>query len=212
MTFILAEDEALHTMLRGITVSDSKNPSRQVGVWFGQPDPELQNQAYPYITIDLLDITEARERVMSGRANPWYFEPEDLSEDADDWWIYNPTPINLDYQITTYARQPRHDRQILAQLMANRLPLRFGSLQCLEKSTEVDGETLLDVTVRRLDVLNVVKRDIPESGKRLFMNAFTIRVSSEIQGPYAVHEVKQARELNFTLYPFELVLPTTPTV
>ena len=52
--------------------------------------------------------------------------------------------------------------------MYDRLPLRFGVL-------EVD-----DNTIRRLDVLDVAKRDMVEQGKRLFMNAFTIRVSSEV--------------------------------
>jgi hypothetical protein len=37
-----------------------------------------------------------------------------------------------------------------------------------------------DGTVRRLDLLDVSKRDVTEQGKRLFMNAFTVRVSSEI--------------------------------
>ncbi len=52
MPFILNEDKALKAALSGITVSDSGNPTRPVGVWFGQPDPEIRFQSYPYITID----------------------------------------------------------------------------------------------------------------------------------------------------------------
>lgn len=201
MTFILAEDEALHTMLRGIKVSDQKNAERAVGVWFGQPDPELQAQAYPYITIDLIDVSEATERVMSGMSKPWYFEDQlDLDPEVEDWEIYYPTPINLDYQITTYARQPRHDRQILAQIMHRRLPLRFGSLECVEKKV-VDGEDIeLQTTVRRLDVLGVMKRDMPEAGKRLFMNAFTVRVSSEVLGPFSAKQYLKVREINLKTF------------
>lgn len=201
MTFIVSEDEALRNMLLGMTVSDSKNPSRSVGVWFGQPDPEIRAQSFPFITIDLLDISEARERVMSGRGEAWYYEPEDLDEN-EGWDMWLPTPINLDYQITTFARQPRHDRQILGELLGRRLPLRFGSLPVVEFSTveNVDGEevTVGQATVRRLDVLNVLKRDITESGKRMFMNVFTVRVSSEIPQPYDFATYKKAAEIRIT--------------
>jgi hypothetical protein len=37
-----------------------------------------------------------------------------------------------------------------------------------------------DDTVRRLDVLDVSKRDVVEQAKRLFVNAITVRISSEI--------------------------------
>jgi hypothetical protein len=182
MTFIISEDEALRNLLLGMTVSDNKNANRPVGVWFGQPDTEIRTQAYPYITIDLVDITEARERVHAGRANPWYFEP--TSYDGDDWDMWSPTPINLDYQITTFARQPRHDRQVMAQLLGTRLPLRFGSLDVVERVEEDGEDEISHCTTRRLDVLNVVKRDLTEDNKRLFMNAITVRVSSEIPQPF----------------------------
>lgn len=201
MTFLLAEDEALHKMLRGMTVSDPKNAERAVGVWFGQPDPELRAQAYPYITIDLIDVSEAPERVMAGMAKPWYFEEQlGISAEAADWDVFMPTPVNLDYQITTYARQPRHDRQILAQIIGSRLPLRFGSLDCLESTTTDDGDVVENYTTRRLDVLDIMKRDMPESGKRLFMNAFTIRVSSEILGPFGPKEYMKVREVRLKTY------------
>lgn len=187
MTFILAEDEALRNVLLGMTVSDNKNANRPVGVWFGQPDPEIRAQSFPFITVDLIDISEARERVMSGKSEIWYYEPDDLQSN-EGWEMFLPTPINLDYQITTFARQPRHDRQILAQLLNNRLPLRFGSLPVVQKYTQetVDGQPAQvgQATVRRLDVMRVLKRDITESGKRMFMNVFTVRVSSEIPQPY----------------------------
>jgi hypothetical protein len=201
MTFIISEDEALRNMLTGMTVSDNKNPTRPVGVWFGQPDPEIRAQSFPFITVDLIDISEARERVMAGRGEAWYLTPEDLEPD-EGWDMFLPVPINLDYQVTTFARQPRHDRQILAQLMANRLPLRFGSLPVVEYVTEEqEGGKTIEVgqaTVRRLDVLNVLKRDITESGKRMFMNVFTVRVSSEIPQPYDFATYKKAAEIRIT--------------
>lgn len=164
--FILDEDRALRNALVGITVSDQKETDRRVGVWFGQPDNEIRNQSYPFITIDLIDISEAKDRAHRGRANPEYDRPAGV--DPDRWDTDYPIPINLDYQITTWARQPRHDRQILTALLNGKTPLRFGVL------TPDDG------TVRRLDVLEVTKRDTTEADKRLFKNAITVRISSEL--------------------------------
>ena len=174
MTFgplFLTEDKALRELLKGMTVTDQRadneGPARPVGVWFGMPDQEIRDQSYPYITIDMIDIGEARERAMRGIIDIPYLRPEgaDISKGYE---VEMPVPINIDYQITTYARQPRHDRQILTQLLYSKLPLRFGTL-----STD-------DGLVRRLDVLDVAKRDTIEQAKRLFMNAITVRVSSEI--------------------------------
>jgi hypothetical protein len=166
----LAEDEALRNHLKGLIVSDQRaaneGVARPVGVWFGQPDQELRDQSYPYITIDMIDVAEARERAMRGVVSPYYLEPELGSDEG--WEIDMPIPINIDYQVTTFARNPRHDRQILSQLMFDKLRLRFGYL------------LPNDSTVRRLDVLDITKRDTVEAGKRLFMNAITVRVSSEV--------------------------------
>lgn len=200
MTFLLSEDKALRDLLTGMTVTDQKSdatgtPSRTVGVWFGQPDEQIRQQEYPYITIDMVDIAEAFERSMRGKVKPSYYpDPStmpdgttDYNTDTNNWYINMPIPINIDYQITTYARNPRHDREILSQLMFTRLPLRFGTL-----SPD-------DNTVRRLDVLDISKRDISEAGKRLFVNAFTVRVSSEVS-PEEYTAVYTALQVDVTGY------------
>lgn len=180
MTFLLSEDKALRDKLKGVTVTDQKadggtGATRAVGVWFGQPDQELRNQSYPYIVIDMVDIGEDTSRSMRGMVKPDYISDPTTTDgttpydpDMNDWSMHWPIPVLIDYQVTTYSRQPRHDRQILAELTSSRLPLRFGVL-------EPD-----DGTTRRLDVIGVSKRDVTESGKRLFVNVFTVRVSSEI--------------------------------
>lgn len=172
MTFLLSEDKALRERLQGITVNDQRAEGdaapRQVGVWFGQPDQELRGQNYPYITIDLIDVVRDTEREMRGIVAPEYLAPENLDTATKGWAIHMPIPVYLDYQITTYSRQPRHDREVLSQLLYLKLPIRFGSL------------AIDDNTVRRLDVLNVSKRDVTEQAKRLFVNAISVRVSSEI--------------------------------
>ena len=201
MSFILDEDKAIRDLLMGMVVTDQRSvteegPTRQVGVWFGQPDQEIRDQKYPYITIDLVDIAEDFSRAMRGKVKPTYLQDPttigtDTPYDSDEhsWEIDFPIPVNLDYQITSYARQPRHDRQILAQLMYTRIPLRFAVLNT--------GDNTAQNTTRRLDVLDIAKRDVSENGKRLFVNAITVRVSSEIaQSTYT--KLYKALELNIT--------------
>ncbi|CAB4137868.1 hypothetical protein UFOVP325_121 [uncultured Caudovirales phage] len=175
MTFLLSEDEALRKQIQGITVHDQRatgdDVPRQVGVFFGQPDQELRAQVYPYITINMIDILRDAEREMRGRITGTveqfgYLGPTETSDLG--WDIDLPIPVNIDYQITTFSRHPRHDRELLSQLLHHKLPLRFGQL------------TLDDNTVRRLEVLDVAKRDSVEQAKRLFINAVTVRVTSEI--------------------------------
>ena len=196
MTFLLSEDKALRDLLKGLVVTDQKSDAtgtatRNVGVWFGQPDQEVRGQSYPYITIDMIDIAEGFDRAMRGRVKPGYLPDPETQGDApydsetQNWEIDYPIPVNIDYQITTYARQPRHDREILAQLMYKKLPLRFATL-------ETD-----DNTVRRLDILDISKRDVTEQGKRLFVNSFTVRVSSEIS-PETYTQVYKALQVTVT--------------
>ena len=124
MSFLLDEDEALRNLLKDMTVTDQKSvteagATRKVGVWFGQPDQEIRNQNYPYITIDMIDLSEDIQRAMRGRVKPSYL-PNPTSQvqgvsydgEAHSWDINYPIPVNIDYQITTYARQPRHDRDL----------------------------------------------------------------------------------------------------
>lgn len=207
MSFLLDEDEALRNLLKDMYVTDQKSvtdnvATRAVGVWFGQPDQEIRSQSYPYITIDMIDISEDIPRAMRGRVKPAYLEDpanqvqaaqgvQQVSYDSDvhNWDINWPIPVNIDYQITTYARQPRHDRQILSQLLYTKIPLRFGVLST--------GPNTSYGTTRRLDVLDISKRDITEQGKRLFVNAITVRVSSEI-APETYNQVYKALQINVT--------------
>lgn len=201
MTFLLSEDDALKSLLKGMTVVDQKSASspatvRNVGVWFGQPDQEVISQNYPYITIDMIDISEDYARAMRGKVKPSYMsDPTTMGTnnpydpDLHNWEINWPIPVNIDYQITTYARQPRHDRAILSQLLYNKIPMRFAVL-------EVDNNDA-NGTLRRLDVLDISKRDITEQGKRLFVNAITVRVSSEI-APETFHKLYKTLSLHVT--------------
>jgi hypothetical protein len=197
MPFILNEDTALKAALSGITVADSGNPARPVGVWFGQPDIEIRNQVYPYITIDLINVSIAQEREHRG-----YVKLSNTPEGADptkEYMTDMPIPMNLDYQITTYARQPRHDRQIMYELSKNtRLPFRFGGLEIPE-----------DGTLRRLDMLGFTKKDATEQNKRLFRNIYTVRVSSQlyVHELAEVYKVTESPNISFSSqdYAFETI-------
>jgi hypothetical protein len=187
MTFLLSEDKALREKLQGMTVYDQKATGdqvpRNVGVWFGQPDQEIRAQGYPYVTIDMIDIARDPSREMRGIVTPAYMQPDGINSATQTYVADIPVPVNIDYQVTTYARHPRHDRMLIAQLIYDKLPMRFGVL-------EID-----DGTVRRLDVLDVMKRDITEQEKRLFVNAVTVRVSSELR-PEVVSTLYKVLEVN----------------
>lgn len=209
MTFLLSEDEALKNLLKGIVVTDQKaagtqQTTRNVDVRFGQPDQEISDQKYPYIIIDMIDIAEDVQRAMRGMVKPIYFDdPTNMpaiqgvtpavpyDPDTNDWMIHWPIPVNIDYQITTYSRQPRHDREILAQILYSKIPMRFAVLEPDDGNSEGVG------TVRRLDLLDIAKRDVTEQGKRLFVNAFTVRVSSEIAAE-TYNQVYKALQVNVT--------------
>ena len=174
MTFLLSEDKAMRENLQGIVVHDQKadgsDTPRPVGVWFGQPDQELRTQSYPYITIDMIDVQKDSQREMRGVGpKPAYMsDPAGFNSETQGLEMELPIPVNIDYQITAYSRHPRHDREIISQLLYQKLPFRFGYL------------ALDDGTLRRMDVLDMSKRDVTEQAKRLFVNTVSVRVSSEI--------------------------------
>lgn len=173
MPLLLNEDKAIRNHMSGIVVSDDKNPTRPVGVWFGQPDLEIRAQSYPYMTIDLIDVVEDSSRSVQG-VMPLTYLPEGWSATQQD--VTNkrlessmPIPLFLDYQVTTYARQPRHDRQIISEIISKKLPFRRGSIEITEDNTR-----------RPVFLTSYLKRDMNEGGKRLFRNIFNLRVFSEM--------------------------------
>jgi hypothetical protein len=185
MAFLLSEDKALREKLQGIVVHDQKadgsSTARQVGVFYGQPDQELRSQNYPYITIDMIDVQRDTQREMRGITNAEYLKPTNFGLDgATEFSVDLPIPISIDYQITTYSRHPRHDREILSQMLTTRLQ-RFGYLEIVEKDVTSGSTETITSTFRRMDLISVAKRDNnSEQAKRLFVNAFTVRVSSEM--------------------------------
>lgn len=191
--WIFDEDRALRDLMKGMVVTDHENNARSVEAWFGHPDQEIREQKYPYVTVDLLNIAEGIGRVHRGDLyikNPptwWGLTP--LNAGMVGYVLEMPTPVDLDYQIATWARNPRHDRQIIRQLITGgRTMLRGGLL--------FDA----DHKIHRVDFQGHVKRDTVEGGKRLLSNIFRVRISSEVPwgiigqvgGVYEVRSVETA--------------------
>ena len=168
----LAEDEALKAKLSGFSVTNPANGSQiPVPVFFRMPDTEEVTRTFPHIAIDLVEIVFDPTRAHRAVQFPLPYTPVGITPPegtalvADDY----PLPWSLHYQIATYARQPRHDRQ-LQMLMFRMFPEQYGSLNM----GEIDG------TIRRADLLNAFRRDtVDASKKRLYRYIYTVAVSSE---------------------------------
>ena len=177
--FVIEEDNALKTRLTGLTVIDEKNVARPVNVWFGQPDLELRARTFPYISIELIDINEAQDRVVSGIPILTYQPGNFQAPVAPNVLLASsfPSPYDLDYQISVWSRHPRHDRQLMQELLQGRLPIRFGRLVLPQTNRSV-----------RMDMLGGprVADGTDENGKRIFRKVFTVRVSTELFNPQAL--------------------------
>jgi adenylylsulfate kinase-like enzyme len=173
--FIVAEDLALKTHLAGLTVSDEKSATRQVKVWFGYPDVEARAQEFPFVTIDLIDILPANDRQNSGVMYDSDYNGT-IAPSAGVSYKYDiPVSYDLVYQVTSYARHPRHDRAIMYQLL-NKFPSKFGKLA-------VPNQLGTETGYRSMFLDGFVKRDAVESetgNRRLLRNALSVRVVSEM--------------------------------
>lgn len=191
MPFIINEDEAIKSMLKGMTVGDQNNPERPVKVYFGLPESEERRVDYPFVTIDLIDIEEEPDRAHRGRIKPQYL-PEGYEAPPaghGDYRTEFPIPVSLLYQITSHTRSAWHDRQLSAELLGNRLPLRFGSLH-----------VKADDTSRRLDLIEWQRHDgLDRNDKRVFRKAYTVAVSAELF-PEALVSAQQVATVGITTF------------
>ena len=172
MSFLVAEDEAIKNVLKTIYVADEKNASREVGVWFSNPDVESRQQSYPYLTVELIDVNWASYRQHSGT---WVDNDKQgsVAPFGDMAYEYEmPVAWDLRYQITSYSRHPRHDRQIINAIITNKFPANRGYLS-------VKNELGTESSWRHMILEDFVKRDTIEDGRRLFRNVFTVTVTSE---------------------------------
>lgn len=190
--FLLAEDAAIKNRLSTMTVTDDRKATRPVKVFFRYPDGETEKD-YPFITIEHIGLTHARELQHSetyyylntsesesfndlnywpselDRAGVIALDPEGLGYVRADSFV----PVYLTYQVATYARSALHDRQITAKMLKYFVPFRRGSIYIPE-----------DDTARRFDLLGWANSDLldQETGyrKRIFRKIYTIQMTAEI--------------------------------
>lgn len=178
---ILNEDEALKKYLKGITVSDGGNSSRPVKVFFQFRDVEtdtLNETEYPFTLISLVDMYPDMVRKHSGGR---YLTTEHLPEETAPQtnisiMVRNtPVPYMLVYQVMTFARHPRHDREIL-QKYSRKFPANDGVMPLAEP-------TLSDI-YRPLFLQSFSKRTSVEGSgaeaRRVYRNVWTLHVPTEL--------------------------------
>lgn len=190
--FLLAEDAAIKGRFSGITVSDDRNNSRPVKVFFRYPDGETERE-YPFITIELIDIVHASNRqhsetILYGSTDPlnpyegpnsMTYWPSTLSTFASYAnqgslvTAHEFIPVDLLYQVSTFTRSALHDRQLTANIMQRIGRFRWGFIDIPE-----------DGTNRRLDLLDWITADLldPEAGyrKRIFRKVYTLQMNAEL--------------------------------
>ena len=173
--FLIAEDDALKTLLQGMTVVDEKGGTRQVKVWFGYPDIEARDVTWPFITIDLIDVVPANDRQTQGVMNDWDYQGTQIPNGTV--YTYDmPVAYDIIYQVTSHSRHPRQDRSLMFQLL-NRFPSKYGKLPVPNqigtavgwRSMFLDGFTKMDG----------VEEDTG-GARRILRNALTVRVISEM--------------------------------
>lgn len=188
--FIVAEDYALKTLVQGITVSDEKNSARPVKVWFGYPDVEVRDQSFPYITIDLIDILPANNRQTYGYLVDNDYQGTIAPQNGYSYSYLTPVAYDLVYQVTSWARHPRHDRALQFALF-NKFPSKYGYLI-------VPNELGTENSSRSMFLDGFVKRDTVDSetgNRRLLRNVFSIRVISQMTPQQAASAVKQVETI-----------------
>jgi hypothetical protein len=206
--FLLAEDEALKNRFSGLTVSDDRNSSREVQVFFRYPEGETE-RLYPFITIELIDIVHARNRQHSVIDQYGYHEGDDWSDSPsaiqyypsqglitvpDDLEYLKTTeyvPVDIMYQVSTFTRSALHDRQLVNKMLTDVVSFRYNSIYIPA-----------DNTSRRLDLLDWSTADLldPEAGykKRIFRKVYTLQMTAELPTSDFIG-IKQATAINTTL-------------
>lgn len=193
--WLIAEDTAVKQRFSGLTVSDDRNAGRPVQVFFRYPEGETEKM-YPFITIEHIDIVHARARQHSeitlysdyqegqdwvpNRLEYWPSTTPDPTEAPgadtffEDYLFTNEfIPVDMLYQVTTYCRSFKHDRELTSKILTSVVPFRWGAI-----GVEYDD------TMRWFDMLDWTNADMldPEAGyrKRIFRKIYTLQMTAEI--------------------------------
>lgn len=203
MPWIEEEDQLLKEKLSHFVVTDAKAPAgRPVKVWYRYPEleqrdvqrSEVWESLYPFVTIDLIDVAEALDRAERGgqvRPTVQAYRPPDWNSVAAPGRVHVsewPVAMNIDYQITTWARNIQHDRQLMRQVWAL-FPGRYGY---------IGGKETPYVRPITAQLMNMTPGDrIDEFGKRQFRKMYSLRVFSELWAS-PICDVGEVTELDFS--------------
>ena len=192
--FIIAEDLALKSFLGGMAVSDEKQAVRSVKVWFGYPDLEVRELSWPFVTIDLIDILPTRDRQTSGIMYDGDMNGT-VSPINGTMYSYDiPVAYDIVYQVTSFARHPRHDRALMFELL-NKFPSKFGKLP-------VPDQLGANIGYRSMFLDGFLKRDAVEGetgNRRILRNILTVRVVSEMTPAQATTALQEISTISLTL-------------
>lgn len=186
MPWLRNEDAAMKNRLSGLTVQDANAPvgGREIGVRFRLPNDELANLTYPVIIIEHAGIYPDQERMQSGTMYQLPYAPENYpswtsfgqpvnAPGSPYYTEYAPTPYNLDYQVTLYARfWSAHVQPTVATLAGiTRLPAKHGAIWIPQ-----------DGTLRTMRLLGGPEEGygLDEDSKRLFKVVYRVRVYTEL--------------------------------
>ena len=192
--FIIAEDLALKSYIAGMKVGDEKDAERAVKVWFGYPDVEIRAQEFPFVTIDLIDVVPANDRQTSGKMFDSDYRGTVAPEVGVTYLFDIPVAYDLVYQVSTYARNPRHDRALLYQ-MFHKFPSKYGKLA-------VPNELGTEIGYRSMFVDGFVKRDAVDGetgNRRTLRNVYTVRVISEMTPAVAANKLSSVEKIVINL-------------
>ena len=191
MAFIISEDSALKTYVQSMIVSDEKNATRPVKVWFGYPDIEMRTQDFPFVTIDLIDVRPGRDRQTAGVFTDNDMQGTVAPAGGISYTYEVPVALDIEYQLTTYARHPRHDRALMTQML-QKFPNNRAFLP-------VPNDLNTATSYRHMFLETFTKRDIVEGengNKRLLRNIYTVRVMSELPPAAASSALKNIQTVN----------------
>jgi hypothetical protein len=142
------------------------------------------------LVIELYDIQAANDRQSSGFWTDNTNRGTVLPQEGLTYDYYAPIVWDLMYQVTSYSRNPRHDRAIMYQMLNQKLPGKYGHL------VVPDANGSGKVVARHMFLEGFVKRDTIEDGRRLLRNVFSVRVLSEMTPAQALTGVKAVQTVN----------------
>ena len=217
--FLLAEDQALKAKFSGIQLSDDKDATRDVQVFFRYPEGETEKR-YPFITLELMDINYASGRQHSdtmiyafkGTAPTGQGDGHYSTADNPGTFTYWPDHTDDVSTLTGYAGST--DSPFLSSLEHVAVDLiyqvttftrsaihdRYLQAHILTKIAPFRRGWLgvpADQTFRHMDMLDWRSADMldEEAGfkKRIFRKGYTLSVTSEIPATNLVGLYQVAR-------------------